>query len=150
MINEINSDSKTAPQDSYIPPIDNFGTTYTEHQFNVENTNQRGNVPANGCASCEDNPIVSMEDFSRIPTTNVAVISEDWNEMFLLQEVAPNSRPPAEDLISWPTPGSFVNYFQETGLFSKTFPTLFPYASLYPTCCDKTFSIYMKKIRRIS
>ena len=41
MINGTNADNETATRDSSIPPLENFGTTYTEYQFNVDNINQR-------------------------------------------------------------------------------------------------------------
>ena len=56
MSNETNYDNETAPQDSSIPPLENFGTTYREDQFNVENMNQRENGPETGGASGEANP----------------------------------------------------------------------------------------------
>ena len=115
MSNETNADNETAPRDSTTPPHDDFGTTYTEDQFDVENMNQRENGPETGGASGEATPLDVIEDFAHRPPTNG--LSEEQRKMCLLQEVAPNARPPADDPIAWPTPGSFVNDFQETGLF---------------------------------
>ena len=143
MSNETNADNETAPRDSTTPPHDDFGTTYTEDQFDVENMNQRENGPETGGASGEATPLDVIEDFAHRPPTNG--LSEEQRKMCLLQEVAPNARPPADDPIAWPTPGSFVNDFQETGLLSKAFPTLFPYASGDPTCRDRNAPVTMDK-----
>ena len=102
------------------PPIC-FGSTYSIFIWKINlklriRMNQRENGPETGGASGDATPLDVIEDFANRPPTNAEKHAPASRSR------ARNARPPADDPISciaWPTrtPGSFVNDFQETGLF---------------------------------
>ena len=94
--------------------------------------NEHENRPETGRARGEsDSPYIS-EDFITLPINSCGYSEEEIN-ILLLQNIVPDARPLANDTIPWTETGTFVNDFQEMGLFCKTSPTLYPSGHGDPT-----------------
>ena len=124
-----------AANDPSVVEVDPFERDNSTYDDEIENETQQKLGPETGGASGEsESPEVIEETLNR-PVIDPR-ISEEQRNIALLQRIAPNAKPPANDPVPWPETGSFVNDFNSSGLYSMSFPCLFPYGKGDPSNRD--------------
>lgn len=105
------------------------------------NTNEQSIGPSTGGASGEALAADVVHEFASLPPGTRE--TEQQRNIRILQNLAPEARPPPTDPTHWPPLGAFVNDFDEVGLHSKAFPTLYPYGAGDPSCRDRNTEVSM-------
>lgn len=106
---------------------------YTNIEIEEENDLPENSVPSNFKAVFLDNnrtaDVDVDEDDDSHQIEHTVVLGENKEEKTEIQKI--------RDIVNWPKPGEVpVSEFQEEGLFTKCFPTLFPTGSGDPTSLD--------------